>query len=143
MSIKEDELADYVDGIDPQHYNKWKIEPITFIMQNQLDFCEGNVIKYVCRAGHKKGTETDLEKAIVYLQNELTNVKRQNLSRHNSQDSIVFTGSGIQGGVSDSEYSNLDSPFNAEGFNSGGVQGIFGSGGDVISFGDSIQSTLP
>ena len=133
----------YTSTLSPSYYKKGSIEVWDFIRDQGLSFHLGNVIKYVCRAGHKKGTETDLEKAIVYLQNELTNVKRQNLSRHNSQDSIVFTGSGIQGGVSDSEYSNLDSPFNAEGFNSGGVQGIFGSGGDVISFGDSIQSTLP
>ena len=133
----------YTSTLIPSYYKKGSIEVWDFIRDQGLSFHLGNVIKYVCRAGHKKGTETDLEKAIVYLQNELTNVKRQNLSRHNSQDSIVFTGSGIQGGVSDSEYSNLDSPFNAEGFNSGGVQGIFGSGGDVISFGDSIQSTLP
>ncbi len=66
MSIKEDEIADYVDGIDPEHYNKWKIEPIKFIMQNQLDFCEGNVVKYVMRWRDKNGI-ADLKKARQYI----------------------------------------------------------------------------
>ena len=47
-------------------------------------FCRGNAIKYICRSGHKDNTVEDLEKAIVYLQNELTNVNRQNLPGHNS-----------------------------------------------------------
>ena len=64
--MNDEEVADYVDGIDPQHYNKWKIEPITFIMQNQLDFCEGNVIKYVMRWRDKNGI-ADLKKARQYL----------------------------------------------------------------------------
>lgn len=49
------------------HYKGFKIEPITFILQNDLDFCQGNIIKYVCRYKMKNGIE-DLEKAKHYIE---------------------------------------------------------------------------
>lgn len=48
------------------HYQKMKIEPIDFIMENDLNFCQGNVIKYVCRYKDKNGVE-DLRKAKQYI----------------------------------------------------------------------------
>ena len=66
VSTDDEDIADYVDGVDPQHYSKWKIEPIKFIMQNQLDFCEGNVVKYVMRWRDKNGI-ADLKKARQYI----------------------------------------------------------------------------
>ena len=48
------------------HYKDMKVEPIDFILQNKLGFCEGNVIKYVCRYRHKGGAE-DLRKAKQYI----------------------------------------------------------------------------
>lgn len=50
-----------------KHYACYAIQPIEFIMRNKLDYCTGNVIKYVCRHGLKNGIE-DLKKAIVYLE---------------------------------------------------------------------------
>lgn len=38
---------------DPEHYQRGSIEVWDFIVDQQLDFLAGNVIKYVCRAGHK------------------------------------------------------------------------------------------
>ena len=38
---------------EPPHYTMWKIEPITFIMDNHLPFHTGNIIKYAMRAGYK------------------------------------------------------------------------------------------
>lgn len=52
--------------IDPEHYNSHAIEPIAYIMANGLDFCEGNVIKYVSR-WKQKGGVADLHKARQYL----------------------------------------------------------------------------
>lgn len=47
------------------HYRTMAIQPVEFILANGLGFCEGNVIKYLCR---RKGTRlTDLEKARHYL----------------------------------------------------------------------------
>lgn len=51
----------------PEHYARFKIEPITFICENKLDFFQGNVVKYVCRHDAKNGVE-DIKKAIRYLQ---------------------------------------------------------------------------
>ena len=48
--------------ISPQHYSKYKIQPIAFIQANELDFAQGNVIKYVLRYKDKNGIE-DLQKA--------------------------------------------------------------------------------
>lgn len=48
------------------HYQKMKIEPIVFIMGNNLDFCQGNIIKYVCRYKDKNGIQ-DLRKAKQYI----------------------------------------------------------------------------
>lgn len=49
------------------HYKKYKIQPVEFIIANNIGYMEGNVIKYVVR--HKdKGGVADLEKAMHYLQ---------------------------------------------------------------------------
>jgi len=48
--------------ISPQHYSKYKIQPIDFILANDLDFAQGNIIKYVLRYKDKNGLE-DLQKA--------------------------------------------------------------------------------
>jgi|DEB0MinimDraft_6_1074348.scaffolds.fasta_scaffold00470_23 translation initiation factor 2B subunit (eIF-2B alpha/beta/delta family) len=48
--------------ISPQHYSKYKIQPIDFIQANELDFAQGNIIKYVLRYKDKNGLE-DLQKA--------------------------------------------------------------------------------
>ena len=48
------------------HYKNYKIQPIEFIMANNLDFCQANVIKYVCRCYQKNGLE-DLNKAKHYI----------------------------------------------------------------------------
>jgi hypothetical protein len=50
----------------PKHYAQYKIEPIEFIMANDLNFCEGNVIKYVLRYRDKGGIES-LNKAKQYI----------------------------------------------------------------------------
>jgi len=48
------------------HY-KMAIQPIEFIVKNNIDFCEGNAIKYICRHEKKNGIE-DIDKAIHYLE---------------------------------------------------------------------------
>jgi|TARA_R110000850_G_scaffold9490_5_gene34894 hypothetical protein len=67
-------MSDIVN--QPSHYTRWKIEPITFIMENDVSFHIGNIIKYSMRAGHKIyegedeiGSEiTDLRKVIRYAE---------------------------------------------------------------------------
>ena len=48
------------------HYKGMKLQPITFILENNLGFAEGNIIKYVSRWKTKNGVE-DLKKARHYI----------------------------------------------------------------------------
>ena len=57
-------LSSQVDG---NHYTSMKIQPAEFINENNLQFAEGNAIKYICRH-QKKGKRKDIEKAIHYLE---------------------------------------------------------------------------
>ena len=56
-----------MNNITPEHYKKWWIEPIDYIISNNLDFLEWNIIKYVSRYKFKNWLE-DLEKAKFYLE---------------------------------------------------------------------------
>jgi len=51
----------------PPHYNMGKIEVIHFIEDQQLGFHLGNAIKYITRAQHKGDPDSDIKKAIWYL----------------------------------------------------------------------------
>lgn len=57
----------------PSHYNVGSIEVITVIDDWNLDFCLGNAVKYIARAGHKDINTyvEDLEKAKWYIQHEI------------------------------------------------------------------------
>lgn len=67
----------------PDHYSKWAIEPIIFIMSNDLSFWAGNVIKYTVRAGSKhyvgmtsdESEITDLKKARRYIDMRLNQLE--------------------------------------------------------------------
>ena len=49
------------------HYKDCKIQPIEFIVANNLGYCEANIVKYATR--HKlKGGRQDIEKVIHYAQ---------------------------------------------------------------------------
>ena len=51
---------------DNSHYAKLKMQPWDYIIANELNFFEGNVVKYVTRWRHKNGLD-DLRKARVYI----------------------------------------------------------------------------
>src|SRR5687768_15104235 len=58
--ISDNALGTQVSG---NHYLQFEIQPVAFINANNLDFLQGNVIKYITR--HKlKGKRADVEKAI-------------------------------------------------------------------------------
>ena len=50
----------------PRHYTQGKIEVIDFIIDQNFDYIEGNIIKYISRYKFKNGVE-DLKKAEYYL----------------------------------------------------------------------------
>ena len=51
--------------IGGSHYTTKKIQPIDYILENNLDYCSGNVVKYITRHKDKNGAE-DIRKAIHY-----------------------------------------------------------------------------
>ena len=59
----------FMSKTNPQHYRRGSIEPWDFIIAQDLNFLEGNIIKYVVRAGHKDDESRldDLTKAATYL----------------------------------------------------------------------------
>lgn len=48
-------------------YYQMPIQPVEFIYKNNLNYLQGNVIKYICRYKAKNGKE-DLEKAKHYIE---------------------------------------------------------------------------
>jgi hypothetical protein len=61
---KQSALDKQVSG---NHYKDKGIQPIIYIHANNLDFCEGNVVKYITRWRDKNGI-ADLEKAKHYIE---------------------------------------------------------------------------
>lgn len=49
------------------HYKSMKIQPLEYIVGNNIPYCEANVIKYVSRHREKNGAQ-DIRKAIHYLE---------------------------------------------------------------------------
>ncbi|MCC8119511.1 MAG: DUF3310 domain-containing protein [Bacteroidales bacterium] len=49
------------------HYKDMAIQPIEYIVKNELGFCEANIVKYVSRHKAKNGAE-DIRKVIHYAQ---------------------------------------------------------------------------
>lgn len=47
------------------HYKKYKIQPIEYIIANNIPYIEGNIIKYITRHKDKGGAE-DIKKVIHY-----------------------------------------------------------------------------
>ena len=61
---EEDTINKQIGG---DHYKDFSIMPIEYITKNNLDFCEGNIVKYISR--HRlKGKAEDIEKVIHYAQ---------------------------------------------------------------------------
>lgn len=84
----------------PKHYQS-KIEPIDFILANNLNFLEGNIIKYIARYKKKNGLE-DLLKAKDYLEkliNEVKNEKNKVIATYN-----ITNKSDIIGNIYDNEH---------------------------------------
>lgn len=69
-----------VTKYDPSHYKRGTIQVWDFIVDQQLDFLAGNVVKYLCRAGRKdkESTLDDLLKAQVYLNKKIESLTDEN-----------------------------------------------------------------
>ena len=60
-------MSAYDKQVGGSHYKKMKIQPSKFVIENELLFPEGSVIKYICRHRFKNGKE-DLEKAVHFIE---------------------------------------------------------------------------
>ena len=49
------------------HYKSMAIQPIDYITQNNLGWCEGNIVKYITR-WKQKGGVSDIDKVIHYAE---------------------------------------------------------------------------
>tara|TARA_R100001594_G_scaffold22549_1_gene43758 strand:- start:624 stop:1004 length:381 start_codon:yes stop_codon:yes gene_type:complete len=60
-------MSAYDKQIGGKHYQNFSIQPSKFVIENELLFPEGSVIKYICRHRFKNGKE-DLEKAVHFIE---------------------------------------------------------------------------
>ena len=127
----------------PTYYQRGTIQVWDFIRDQGLNFHLGNAIKYICRYGHKgdyNSQLSDLNKAIHYLENERNylqytrNRDPKDLSGYNTSNTFVTSSEGVSESLQDIEFELPSGAFQAAQPYSGGVQGIFGGGRDVISF---------
>jgi hypothetical protein len=60
----------------PPHYKRGGYQVWDFIIDQNLDFLCGNVVKYICRAGHKdyESELDDLLKAKAYIEKKIAQV---------------------------------------------------------------------
>lgn len=78
LGIEENPKIEKMDNVNhPAHYTDGKIEVIDYIQDKGFNFCRGNAIKYISRAGKKdKAKEIeDLQKAVWYLNKEIERLK--------------------------------------------------------------------
>lgn len=78
--------------IGGNHYEDMKIQPIEFILENNLDFLQGNILKYICRYKSKNGLQ-DLNKARHYLDILIEHEQRRTESGNSGE------GSGVSGAL--------------------------------------------
>ena len=78
-----DQVDDVVEK--PTHYAQYTVEPITFIMGNEMSFWRGNLVKYASRAGFKmyagktreQSEITDLRKVQRYCEMRINEILKK------------------------------------------------------------------
>jgi|TARA_R110000824_G_scaffold60572_4_gene161822 hypothetical protein len=63
--MPDNALSKQVEG---SHYKECKIQPVEYIVGNNLDFLEGNIVKYITRHKTKGEGSTDIKKVIHYAE---------------------------------------------------------------------------
>ncbi len=61
----------------PPHYTTGQIECLDYILDQQLNYCAGQVVKYVTRYRYKGQPVQDLQKAHFYLKRLLRDVQAE------------------------------------------------------------------
>lgn len=65
-SVSMYDYSDEHSATNPGHYNQGTIQPWDYILDHDMGFLEGNIVKYITRY-KKKGGREDLLKAKTYL----------------------------------------------------------------------------
>jgi hypothetical protein len=60
-------MKSFKNQVGGSHYKNYKIQPVEFIIKNNIGFVEGNIIKYILRFKEKGGVQ-DLLKAKHYIE---------------------------------------------------------------------------
>ena len=66
--LKKQALKATLKQVGGSHYKDCKIQPVEYIVGNDLTFLEGNIIKYVTRHRRKGEGKKDIEKVIHYAE---------------------------------------------------------------------------
>jgi len=78
------------EQVGGNHYKNYKIQPIDYTLANNLNFCQGNVVKYITRYKDKNGAE-DLRKAKHYIDILLAEYDRyEQEERKYEQDNNIY-----------------------------------------------------
>lgn len=67
MGRREEEVTALGTQIGGDHYKSMSIQPVEFVVKNDLGFIEGNIVKYICRWRSKGGID-DVRKVIHYAE---------------------------------------------------------------------------
>ena len=65
--MEEQFMKSFKKQVGGSHYKNYKIQPVEFIIKNNIGFVEGNIIKYILRFKEKGGVQ-DLLKAKHYIE---------------------------------------------------------------------------
>lgn len=78
--VKHNVMEKQVGG---EHYKKQAIQPWQIIDEYELNFYEGNALKYLLRDKLNTDRVEDLEKLIHYAEKEISNIKINSLNKSN------------------------------------------------------------
>jgi len=67
-NIKKEAIIATDRQVGGDHYKTCKIQPVDYIVENNLTFLEGNVVKYITRHRRKGEGANDIEKVIHYCE---------------------------------------------------------------------------
>ena len=66
--LQKEAMKATLKQVGGSHYKDCKIQPVEFIVGNDLTFLEGNIIKYITRHRRKGEGRKDIEKVIHYCE---------------------------------------------------------------------------
>jgi len=97
----------YDTQVGGNHYKDMKIQPSEFINKNELQFAEGNAIKYICRHG-SKGRLQDLEKAKHYIDMIIERDYANEVNNSSVDSGVNITYEGLSVTLPESDKDSMD-----------------------------------